>query len=119
MSEIKFDEKFTDPNTGELVTRLKVPEKFVPDIEKHVLVNSQHANNFMQISRQLVAMQKRQLEEWEKANTAELNVGKEVITVREKMGIDSAWIYNIPLKMMEKREPPIEEGKVLGEGVRQ
>ena len=116
MPDHKIKEKFTDPKTGEIVTRIEVPEIHLPDIEKNVNANAQHANNFMQISRNLVGMQKRQFEEWEKANQAEQDIGKEVIRIREKMGLDSSWIYNIPLKMMEKREAP-EGSEILGEGV--
>jgi hypothetical protein len=104
----KFDEKFQDPNTGETITRLKVPEELLKDIDKNVQVNAQGANNFLQISRQIIAMQIKQREEYDRANKAEQDIGKEVIRIREKMKLDSSWVYNIPLKMMEKREPPPE-----------
>lgn len=108
----KFDEKFVDPRTGENVTRVKVPDKYKPDIEKHVQANAMHANNFMQLARQEVQIQKKKIEEFDKATESEQGVGKEVIKIREKMGLDSGWIYNIPLSMMEKREPPTEEGTI-------
>jgi len=108
MTEQKFDEKFVDPNTGETVVRVNVPDKYKPDIEKHIQENAQHANNFMQISRQIIGLQKKQLEEFDNATLSEQNIGKEVIRIREKMGVDTGWIYNIPLRMMEKREPPEE-----------
>lgn len=112
---MQFDEKFKDPKTGETVTRVKVPEKYVPDIEKHVNENGLHANNFMQISKNLAALSIKQIEEFKAANESEQNIGKQVIIIREKMGLDSGWIYNIPMKMMEKREPPEEEG-MMGRG---
>lgn len=116
MSDQKFDEKFVDPNTGETVTRIKAPEKFIPDIDKHIEANAQHANNFMQLSRQMVQIQKKQTEEFDRASKSEEDVGKEVIRIREKMGLDSGWIYNIGLKMMEKREPPADT-KMIGDEV--
>ena len=71
----------------------------------------------MQISRQLVQMQKNQKKEFDNASKSEESVGKEVIRIREKMGLDSGWIFNIALKMMEKREPPADT-KMIGEGVK-
>jgi hypothetical protein len=106
MSEEKFDEKFVDPNTGETVVRLKIPEKFIEEIVKHVNENSMHANNFMQISRNLVALQIKQREEFDKATKCEQNIGKEVLKLRERMGLAGEWVYNIALRMMERREPP-------------
>ena len=114
MPDQKFDEKFVDPNTGETVIRIKSPEALTPEIDKHIAANAQHANNFMQISRQIVQMQKKQVEEFDNASKSEESVGKEVIRIREKMGLDSGWIYNIGLKMMEKREPPADT-KMIGD----
>lgn len=104
----KFDEKFQDPNTGETVTRLKIPADLLTEIEKNVNLNAQGANNFLQISRQIVSLQIRQREEFDRATKAEQDIGKEVLRIREKMKLDSSWIYNIPLKMMEKRDAPPE-----------
>ncbi len=118
MSEQKFDEKFVDPNTGETVTRLKIKPELLAEIEKNVNINAQGANNFLQISRQIVAMQIRQRAEFDAATKAEQDIGKEVLRIREKMSLDSSWIYNIPLKMMEKREAP-PETRVLEGGLNQ
>lgn len=106
MTDKAFDQKFQDPKTGETVIRVKVPENMLPELEKHIAVNSQSANNFMAVSRQIVALQRKQNEEYDKATEAEKIIGKTVVIVREKMKLDSSWIYNMPLKMMEKREPP-------------
>lgn len=67
----KFDEKFQDPNTGETVTRIKIPPELLPEILKNVDLNAMSANNFLQISRQIVALQIRQKEEFDKATKAE------------------------------------------------
>ncbi|MCR4337980.1 MAG: hypothetical protein NUV91_09280 [Candidatus Omnitrophica bacterium] len=99
-------EKSQDPRTGEIVTRIKVPEELKKRLLDNIQKNAEHANAFMQISRQLVQLQKKQHEEFEKACAAEMDIGKEVVAVREKMGLDSAWIYNLQLCMMERREPP-------------
>ena len=108
MDDLKFDEKFQDPATGETVTRLKVPPALLTKLEENVQVNAQGANNFLNLSRQIWLAFKKWDEEAEKATKAEVEIGKEVIRIREKMGLDSAWVYNIPLKMVEKREPPPE-----------
>lgn len=115
MVEPKFDEKMVDPNTGEVITRIKVPEKMLPDIEKHITINAQAASQFMAISRQIVGMQKQQLAVFDQASLSEKEIGIAVIKAREKMNLDSSWIFNIPLKMMEKREPPADAG-MLPEG---
>jgi len=78
------------------------------NLEKNVQANAQHANNFMQISRNVVGLQKKQVEEFDLASKSEQDIGKEVIRIREEMGLDSGWIYNIPMKSMEKREPPAD-----------
>lgn len=101
-------EKFQDSNTGEMVTRIKIPEQYLKDIEVHINTNAQSANNFLACSRQIVALQKKQLEEYDKAAGSEKDIGKAIIKTREKIGVDSSWVYNIPLKMMERREPPPE-----------
>jgi hypothetical protein len=106
VTDPKFDEKFVDPVTGETVTRVKIAEPLLVEIEKFVAVNANGANAFLQISRQIVTLQIQQRAQYDAATKAELDIGKEVIKIREKMGVDSAWIYNIPLKMLEKREPP-------------
>ena len=116
MADQKFDEKFIDPNTGETVTRIKVPENLMTELEKNVQINAQGAQAFLQISRQLIAMQIQQRTQFDMATKAEMDIGKEVIRIRDKMGVDSSWIYNIPLKMLEKREPP-PDTKTIGEGV--
>ena len=116
MAELKFDEKFVDPNTGETITRIKCPDNLLVEVDKQVMINSQSANIFMQISRQMVALSIKQREEYDKATKAEQDMGKEVIRIREKMGVDSSWVYNIPLKMLEKREPPADT-KMIGAGV--
>lgn len=113
---IQFDEKFLDEKTGETVYRVKVPEKYIADVEKPVQANSLAANNFLSISRQIVALQKNQLHEYEKAVAAEGEIAKQVIRTREKMGLDSGWIYNIPKQSMEKRDPP-PDTKMIGEGI--
>lgn len=105
---MKYDEQIQDPNTGELVSRIKVPEERRKNLDLHIEMNGQSANSFLQISRQIINLQKRQMEEFDRATKEEQEVGKEVIKLREKMGLDSAWIYNISLHMMEKREPPPE-----------
>ena len=101
-------EKFQDPNTGETVTRVKITEQHLKEIETHINANSVAANNFLACSRQIVALQKKQNEEYEKAISSEKDIGKAIIKTREKIGLDSAWVFNIPLRMMEKREPPPE-----------
>lgn len=116
MAEIKFDEKFVDPNTGETVTRLKIKPELLTELDKQVQLNAVGANNFLQIARQMWMMYKKLDEEGNKATKAEADIGKEVIKIREKMGVDSSWIYNIPLKMLEKREPP-PETKIVDGGV--
>ncbi|MFA6100379.1 MAG: hypothetical protein WC750_05960 [Patescibacteria group bacterium] len=116
MPNPKFDEKFVDPNTGETVTRIKVPANLMGEIEKQVQINAQSAQGFLQISRQIVAMEIQQRAQFDMATKAEMDIGKEVVRIREKMGLDSSWIYNIPLKMVEKREPP-PDTKTIGEGV--
>lgn len=106
--DVKFDEKFVDPNTGETVTRVKVKLELLAELDKQVNINGQSANNFLQIARNLWQMWKKLDEEGNKASQAEQAIGKEVVKLRDKMGLDSSWIYNIQLKMMEKREPPPE-----------
>lgn len=106
MSDVKFDEKFVDPATGETVTRIKVPPNLLTEIEKNAGTSMMHANNFMQLCRNAVLIARRIVEEHDKATAAEQNLGKEVIRVREKMNVDTSWLYVIPLKMLEKREPP-------------
>lgn len=106
MPEMKFKEKFQDPNTGELVTRVEIPPNLLVEIDKHVVNNSAGASAFLQLARMTVINIKQLIAQFDKASEAEQAIGKEVIRIREKMGLDSAWVYNIPLKMMEKREPP-------------
>ena len=101
-----IDEKFKDPKTGETVTHRKIPEKFSIDLYKNVEMNAKHANEFMQLSRQLVQIQIAQKKSFDAASEAEQFIGKEVIRLREKMGLDSSWVYSLPLKMMERRTPP-------------
>src|SRR3990167_2211143 len=108
MAEIKFDEKFQDQNTGETVTRIKVPEDLEKEITRHISANAESGQKFLQISRQVVGLQVRQKMEFDAATKSEQEIGKEVIRIREKMGLDSGWVYNIPMKMMEKREAPPE-----------
>ena len=116
MAEVKFDEKFVDPKSGETVTRVKCQENMLVEIEKHVQTNAQAAQIFMQISRQIMALFIKDYEEFQRATKAEQDMGKEVLKLREKMGLDSSWIFNIPLKMMEKREPPADT-RMIGEGI--
>lgn len=113
--EKKPDENFTDPATGELVSRIKVPDELIKDIEDHVSTNARHANEFMQFSRQMVGLQKRQIQSFDEANKEEQLIGKEVLRIRERMKLDSGWIYNIPMRMMEKREPPADT-RMIGAG---
>jgi len=120
MPDLKFDEKFVDKKTGETVTHIKVPEALIPQIEKHVNNNGSAANNFLAISRQIVDLQKKQMIEFDRASEAEKEIGVNVIKTREKMGLDSSWVYNIPLKSMEKREPPevtLPDGVDLNAGI--
>lgn len=108
MPKYEVSEKFLDQNTGETVTRVKIDEKLLPEIEKHINANALSANNFMGVSRQIVAMQIKQREEFDKAQNSEKEIGKAIIRTREKIGLDSSWVYNIGLKVMEKRDPPPE-----------
>ena len=109
---MKVDEKFQDQNTGEMVSRVKIPEGMGKKLEEHINANGASANNFLQIGRQIMALQIKQREEYDVATKEEAEVGKEVIRLREKMGLDSGWIYNIPLKSMEKREPPPDSAMI-------
>ena len=102
----KPDEQFIDPKTGEKVSRVKVPEKLINPIEEFFNKNSNHANNFLQLARQSVITLKQLMKEFDLASEGEIGVQKTVVTARERMGLDSSWIYNVPMKMMEKREPP-------------
>jgi hypothetical protein len=116
MAEIKFDEKFVDPKTGETVTRVKCPENLLKEVDSHIMANSVAAQNFMQISRSIMEMFLKDYEEYMKATKSQNDMGKEVIKIREKMSLDSSWVFNIPLKMMEKREPPADT-RTIGEGI--
>ena len=113
---VKFDEKFLDERTGETVLRIKVPEKYIADVEKPVTINAQSANNFLAISRQIEQLTRSRSVEFDKATAAEGDIAKIVIRTRESMGLDSSWVYNIPMKSMEKREPP-PDSALIGQGV--
>lgn len=114
----QIDEKFTDQRTGETVSRIKVPENLSKEIKGFTQANAQHAGNFMQMAKQSIMIIKQLIKEYDSANESEQNIGKEVIRIREKIGLDSSWIYNIPLGVMEKREPPEESGLING-GIQQ
>lgn len=103
---MKPDTQFQDENTGELVSRVKIPDNLLKSLDEPINVNAQSANNFLSLSRQIVALQRKQFEEFDIATNSEKTIGIEVLKMREKMGLDSSWIYNIPLRMMEKREAP-------------
>ena len=106
---MKYDEEFVDQKTGESVKRVKVPERQYLRIDKAFNDNGQHAQAFLQLSRQTVITIKNLLREFDMAENGEQNVQKYVVAAREAMGLDSSWIYNVQLKMMEKRMPPDPE----------
>lgn len=107
--EIKYDEELIDQKTGESIKRVKVPEKYYTNIEKAFNDNGQHAQAFLQLARQGVLLMRNMLKEYDLAEKMEQEVQKHVVLSRENMGLDSSWIYNIQLKMMEKRMPPDPE----------
>lgn len=105
---VKFKEKFVDPATGETVTRLEIKPELTGQIEKLINENVGRTQHFLGAAQSLIVSLKRMMEINEQAIGTEKNIGQEVVKIREKMGIDSSWIYNIGIKMMEKREPPPE-----------
>jgi len=113
MADQKFDEKFQDPNTGEIVTRIKLPDKHQGELAKVIEENGKHASAFMNLSRQLVQIQIQQRKEFDEASRYDQEIGKQVIKIREKMGLDSSWIYNIPMRIMERRQPPPEDKNLI------
>jgi hypothetical protein len=117
VAEIKYDETFLDEKTGETVHRVNTNPKWSEELEKHLNNNGAAANAFLILSRQIMDLQNKQKEQFDKANAAEMGVAKEVVKLRDRMGLDSAWVYNIALKKMEKREPP-PDTKILPEPVK-
>ncbi len=114
MDNIKIDEKFFDENTGETVARIKVPDDLSKNINDYMVENSKVINNFLNLSRQIVVFTAKQKEEFDRAVKFEHEINKEVLRIREKIGLDSGWIYNLHLKIFEQRTPP-PETKVLGD----
>ena len=112
----EFDEKFLDERTGETVLRIKVPEKYIADVENPVAENAAQANNFLSVCRQIEQLTRIKATAFDKATAAEGDIAKIVIRTRESMGLDSSWVYNIPLKSMEKREPP-PDSATIGQGI--
>lgn len=108
MAEIKPDQELFDETTGEKIIRIKVNPEFLADLEKHANAAEKHANIFLQLSAQIVNLQIQQRSHFDLKNKADQDIGKEVIRIREKMKLDSSWVYNIPSKMLEKREAPPE-----------
>lgn len=108
MLEIKFDEKFIDQKTGETITRVKIKPADIEILEKYLTFNAQATEKFRQLSQQIWQLNKMLDQEGNKAMENDVILGKEVIKVREKMGLDSGWLYIVPLKVMEKRDPPPE-----------
>lgn len=112
----KFDQKFIDPKTGETVIRLNVDPKLLAEIDIHINSDAKHKMDFVNISGNIVLLESQQKNLFDAINKLQESIGKEVIRIREKMKLDSSWIYNIQLKMMEKREPP-ENIKMLESGI--
>ena len=106
-----FDDKFVDQRTGERVTTINVPPNYSDQVSKFAQENAQHANAFMQLSRQRIQLERQALKAFDLATEAEKKVGEEVIRLRERMKLDSSWLYNMASQKMEKREPPNENGE--------
>lgn len=110
----KIDERYQDPVTGEIVSRVNIPAELLPTVEKLIMENSQLAAQFMQMSKKLCELQQLQMKFFNEANQKEDKINEEVVILRDKLSLDTSWIYNIALKKMEKREPP-EDAQMIGE----
>ncbi len=107
MSNRKPDEEFNDPKTGEKVTRHKVPEKLLEEIQKHFNQHSQNERNFSQFSQQYFQILSMVMDAREKMTKTQVDLRKCLQIVCKKMDLPKDdWVYSLPLKMMELRKPP-------------
>ena len=107
MSNRKPDEEFDDPKTGERVTRHKVPEKLLGDIQKNFSEQTNHERNFSQCSQQYFQLLAMVMDHREKMKKSQESLRNSLQLVCKKMDLPKDdWIYSLPLKMMELRKPP-------------
>ena len=104
------EKKFLDERTGENVIHKTVPEKFLPLLEKSIEEQNKKTQAFLNLSMNLASLLKIWQMEFENHVKIQEDIGKNVIKIREQMGLDNGWVYNIPLKVMEKRLPPADMG---------
>ena len=106
------DEKFQDKNTGETVIRHNVPEKMIPEIQKHFDLHAANERNFSGLSNQYFGALDAILDLRKKMITTQQDLQRQLQVTCKKMGLEKDdWIYVLTTKCMELRKPP-EEGDI-------
>ena len=106
------DEKFQDKATGENVIRHKVPEKMIPDIQKHFDSHSANERSFSGLNNQFFGSLEAILDLRKKMMSTQQALQRQLQLTCKKMGLEKDdWIYVLTTKCMELRKPP-EEGDI-------
>ena len=105
----KVHEEIQDPKTGELVVREPIPEPYIKDVESQILLHTQHAQEFVNLSQNICAYQKRQFEVFDLMRSADERVRAAIQNTVARMKLDkkNPWTYNMRTKCMEYRKPPL------------
>ena len=107
--KIEYKEHFTDEKTGEIVKRVEIEDKYLSPLERQKKDIDATYHQLAQLNIQLMMLKDNLDKIFEKYRKVQKEFNEFIIYSREKMHLDSSWLYNIELKVFEKREPPAVE----------
>lgn len=103
-----IETKKQDSATGETVYQVRPPDSILAYLDKTLTVHNEFMNQFMTLTQQMVAIQKKVSDIFDEKENAAKDVNNAVMNSIKKMKLDrnAKWAYNIADKSLERREPP-------------
>lgn len=108
--EIPYDTEkeiqLRDAKTGEFIYRRLLSKEHLKMINDVFMKNAQLGQQFLNISRQDVAVVKKKLEISDLIDKSEKEVNDVINKIRDDKKLDKRWGWNMQLQCLERRDPP-------------
>ncbi len=111
-NESKPIETISDPNTGETIHRVSIPQNLVKEVNGVMATQNQRMQEFVMHNQNYWAIQTRLLELFKQINDGDKAIKDKMTDTLKKAKLDMklAWQWNLALSCFEYRCPPIVPG---------
>lgn len=108
MFDVNKPEEYQDQKTGEMVTKFKVPQKMLTEVEGVIGAHNQKMNQLVMNARNVFQLLDMTITLNREVTKADKNIQLKIVQTVKRMRLDKAmnWGYNLQEKCMEARRPP-------------